>query len=221
MRRKIAIVLAIASITTLLFTGCKQRMDENEANIVSGLDDINQIFHVNETEATLQTVYQDAYCYENGIRKPVLATSGDGSIVQDAFYLVTVGETESNPRYQALFRCDWASLYYVWQSEQNIIMTEEQTQKANALYTAEKTWGDKHDAAFAELKDACILWLEENLMEDDPVLLAAEDTSYDKGPITTRLKNRYYVVMLDGTIYQIEMQWPAMQVLSLTVINGW
>lgn len=221
MKRKIAIVLAIALMTTMLFTGCGQRMDENEENIGYGLDDINQIFHVNETEATLQTVYQDAYYYENGIRKPVMATSGDGSIVQDEFYLVTVGETESNPRYQALFRCDWTSLYYVWQSEQNVVMTAEQTEKANALFAEEKIWGEKHDAAFAELKDACIHWVEENLMDDDPVLLASEDSDYDKGTITTTMKNRYYVVMLDGTIYQIEMQWPAMQVLSLQVINVW
>lgn len=219
MKRKIAIVLTFGLLMVLFFSGCKQRMDENEANISYGLDDINQIFHVNETEATVQTVSEDAYNYENGIQKPALATSGDGSIIQDSYYLVTVGESESNPRYQAKIRSDWYSLHYVWQSEQNIVMTAEQTEKANALFAEEKIWGEKHDAAFAELKDACIHWVEENLMDDDPVLLASEDSEYDKGSITTTLKNRYYVVMLDGTIYQIEMQWPAMQVLSLTVIN--
>lgn len=219
MRRRIAIVLVLATLMSLLLSGCGQRIDENEANIGYGLEYINKIFHVNETEATLQTVYEDVYYFENGIREPVMATSGDGSIVKDEFYLVTVAETESDPRYQAKYRSDWVDLYYVWQSEQNIIMTEEQTQKANALYAAEKTWGEKHDAAFAELKDACVHWVEENLMDDDPVLVAAEDTGYDKGPITPSLKNRYYVVMMDGEIYQIEMQWPSMQVLSLQVIN--
>ena len=219
MRRKMGIVLVIALMTMFLFTGCGQRMDENEANIGYGLEDINKIFHVNETEATVQTIYQDVYNYENGVRTLAKATNGDGTNIQDAFYLVTVGDSDSEPRYQAKIRSDWYSLYYVWQSEQNIVMSAEQTEKANALYAAEKTWGEKHDAAFAELKDACIHWVEENLMDDDPVLLASEDSEYDKGPITTALKNRYYVVMLDGTIYQVEMQWPSMQVLSLTVVN--
>lgn len=219
MRRKIAIVLVIVSLMVLLFSGCKQRESSDNLTIMYGLEDINKIFHVNETDATAQTVYQDVYNYENGVRTLAKATNGDGTNIQDAFYLVTVGDPDSEPRYQAKIRSDWFSLYYVWQSEQNIVMSAEQTEKANALYAAEKTWGVKHDAAFAELKDACVHWVEENLMEDDPVLLASEDNEYDKGPITTALKNRYYVVMLDGTIYQIEMQWPAMQVLSLTVVN--
>ena len=219
MKRRIAFVLVIVSLMALLFSGCKQRESSDDLPIMYGLDDINKIFHVNETEATVQTVYEDVYYYENGVRTQAKATNGDGTNIQDEFYLVTVGDPVSEPRYQAKIRSDWFSLNYVWQSEQNIIMTAEQTEKANALYAAEKTWGEKHDAAFAELKDACVHWVEENLMEDDPVLVAAEDTSYDKGPITPRLKNRYYVVMLDGTIYQIEMQWPSMQVLSLQVID--
>ena len=219
MKRRIAFVLVIVSLMALLFSGCKQREGSDDLPIMYGLDDINKIFHVNETEATVQTVYEDVYYYENGVRTQAKATNGDGTNIQDEFYLVTVGDPDSEPRYQAKIRSDWFSLNYVWQSEQNIVMTAEQTEKANALYAAEKTWGEKHDAAFAELKDACVHWVEENLMDDDPVLVAAEDTSYDKGPITPTLKNRYYVVMLDGTIYQIEMQWPSMQVLSLQVID--
>lgn len=219
MRRKYAIVLVMVTLMVLLFSGCKQRDSSDDLAIMYGLDDINKIFHVNETEATAQTIYEDVYYYENGVRTLAKATNGDGTNIQDEFNLVTVGDPDSEPRYQAKIRSDWLSLNYVWQSEQNIIMTAEQTEKANALYAAEKTWGEKHDAAFAELKDACVHWVKENLMDDDPVLVAAEDTSYDKGPISPWLKNRYYVVMLDGTIYQIEMQWPAMQVLSLQVIN--
>lgn len=216
--RKLRVLLCLLS-AALLLTACAPKDMGEEGTKKAGLAFVNRVFDVNETEATLLTDYEDGYYYENGARIVAEATSGDGSMPRRVVCIITVGEVESNPRYQALVNGSTGAPYYAWQSEQNIVMTAEQTQKANALYAGEKTWGEKHADAFAELKDACIHWVEENLMDDYPVLLASEDGAYDKGPITTRLKNRYYVVMLDGSIYQIEMQWPSMQVLSLSVIN--
>ena len=73
--------------------------------------------------------------------------------------------------------------------------------------------------ALAELKDACVKWVKQSIEEDVPVLLTAETGDYPHATITTTFLDSFYVVMRNGVIYQVTMQWPSMQVLSIVLVN--
>lgn len=214
MRRKNAIVLAIVSLMMVLLSGCGQK-DIGEAKAKEiGLAFINKVFDVNETEATVSRDTVECLPYQAGA-----VVTGDPTIGTRVVYYLRVATVESMPEYELVINGNAGEILYVWRSEVGITLTEEQKAQGNTLFAEEKNWGEKHDSALEQMRQASILWVLKNLKGDYPVLFGVENNNYYKGPINPTFKNSYYVVMRDGTAYEIVMQWPSMQVLSVTWVN--
>ena len=211
MKSKIAIVLAIASLIMVLLSGCGQK-DIGEAKAKEiGLAYINKVFDANETEATISRDTVECLPYQPGA-----VVTGDPTIGTRVVYHLRVAKVGSMLEYTALVNGSTGKPYYAWRSERDIVLSDEQKAEANALFAEEKNWGEKHDAAIEELKNASICWLQENLMADYPVILAAETGYCTMNPVTTTFTNSYGIVLQNGSVYQLLMQWPSMQVLSVT-----
>ena len=147
--------------------------------------------------------------------------TGDANIGTRVVYDILVANNDSQPLYDVWVAAASGKVYYVRQGEINIIMTDAQKDKANTLFVEEKTWGEEHEAALNELKVACVKWVNEKLMGNSSVLIVKEVSDYphEGRTITTTFTDDFYIVLRNGTIYEIAMQWPSMQVLSLSIIN--
>jgi hypothetical protein len=207
-------LLCLISVT-FLFSGCAPK-DVGEAKAKEiGLAHINQVFGANETEATVTKEQVECFSYQDG----AIVSDGDASIAIRLIYRVRVAKNETQPLYETWVIGSSGKPFYSRQNELNIVLSDEQKQKAGALLAAESSWGEKHTAALNELKDACVKWVRQTLKEDAPVLLSAQTGEYPHTTITTTFIDSFYVVFRNGVIYQIAMQWPSMQVLSIVMVN--
>lgn len=214
MKRKIAIILTFGLLMALFLSGCGQK-DIGEAKAKEiGLAYINKVFGANETEATVFSDLEECLPYQPGA-----VVTGDPTIGTRVVYHLRVAKVGSMLEYTALVNGSTGKPYYAWRSERDIVLSDEQKAEANALFAEEKNWGEKHEAAIEELKNASICWVQENLMADYPVILAAETGNCTMNPVTTTFTNSYGVVMQNGSVYQLLMHWPSMQVLSVTWVN--
>ena len=214
MKRKIAIILAFGLLITLSLSGCGQK-DIGEAKAKEiGLAYINKVFDANESEATVTRDTVECSPYQAGA-----VVTGDPTIGTRVVYYLRVAKIESMPEYELLINGSGGEVLYAWRSEVGIILTEVQKAEANALFAEEKNWGEKHASALEQMRQASILWALKNLKGDYPVLFGAENNDYYKRPVTTTFLNSYYVVMQDGKAYEILIQWPSMQVVSVSWLN--
>lgn len=214
-KRRIVAALILTLCGAMLLSACAPKVVGEEKAKEIGLAYINQVFDANETEATVAQEQVECFSYQDGM----VVSDGDATIATRLIYRVRVAESESQTLYETWVVGSSGKPFYCSQNEMNIILTDEQKQKAAALFTEERNWGEKHTAALAELKDACVEWVEKNLTGDYPVLLSADTDDFQHEPITMTFIDSFYVVMRNGVIYQISMQWPSMQVLSVVLVN--
>jgi len=215
MKRRIVFEAALISCIALFISACGYK-DTGEAKAKEiGLAYINQVFGANETEETVTKEQVECFTWQDG----AIVTDGDASIATRLIYRVRVAKSESITRYEALVNGTTGIPYHARQNEMNIVLTDEQKEKANALFAEERSWGVKHAAALKELKNACIQWVKENQMGDYPVLLAEEKEGSERKQVSTTFWQGYYVVMRNGTIYDISIVWPSMSVLSVGILN--
>ena len=214
MKRKGAVILVAVLLMALALSGCGQK-DIGEAKAKEiGLAYINKVFDANETEASVSRGEEKCAPYQAGA-----VASGDPSTGSRIVYYLQVAESESISEYEVTVNGVTGDILYAWRSERSIVLTDEQTAQANALFAEETNWGEKHASVLEQMRQASILWVLENLKGDYPVLFGAENNDYYKQPVTTTFQNSYYVVMQDGKAYEILIQWPSMQVLSVTWLN--
>ncbi len=214
MKRKINLALLFIFCCTIFLSGCGQRdIGESKAKEI-GLAYINKYFGADETEAEVTREQLEYFTYKDG-----LAVSGGDADGTRAVYHVRVANSETITRYEAWIVADSGNLLYCNQSELNIVLTDEQKEQANILFTEERNWGEKHEDALKRLKAESTLWVMNNLMEDEPILFVAETGENPRVNVTTTFVESYYVAMRNGTIYQIAMQWPSFQVLQVSMLN--
>ena len=212
MKRKVAFILVVGLLMVFALSSCGQKDIGAGKAKEFGLAYINKIFGANETEATVSRDIVECLPYQAGA-----VVTGDPSIGTRVVYYLRVAKVESMPEYEALINGSTGEVYYAWRTELSIKLTEEQIKEASARTS--KSWGKNKDLIYEDMRQASIRWVSENLMDKYPVLFGAQNSDYDKGPINPTFKNSYYVVMQDGTAYEIVMQWPSMQVLSVSWVN--
>lgn len=215
MKKRIAVILLFSLCGAMLVSACAPKPIGAEKAKEIGLAYINRAFDASETEATVTQEQMECFAYQDG----AIVTDGDASVATRLVYRVRVAKSESITLYEAYVNGTTGVPYFAWQNEINVVMTDEQKEKANALYAAERSWGEQHAAALQEAKAACVQWVEENLMEDYPVLVAAEKEEFDRVQVSTTFWQDYYVVMRDGTVYDVIIQWPSMRILHVGILN--
>lgn len=212
MKRKLLFLTATLLSLSIFLTACAQK-DIGEAKAKEiGLAYINKIYGVNETEASVTSYMEECLPENDGA-----VVTGDPSIGTRVVYIVRVAESESTWRYEAGVLAATGMPYFAQQNEINVVLTDEQKERANALLAEERDWGEKHEAALSEVKNASSRWVRENIQPKSSVLLASSTGEYLHDTTTTTFVDSFYVVLRDGTIYKIRMQWPSMQVLNFSV----
>ena len=212
MKRKLFLVTTIILSLSLFLSACGQK-DIGEAKAKEiGLNYINQIFDVNETEAMVQRYVEECIPENDGA-----VVTGDPNIGTRVLYNIVVANNDSQPLYETWVLGSTGMPVSVRQGEINVILTDAQKKKANTLFSEERNWGEKHEAALVELKEASIQWVQEKICPNSSVLLASPTGDYQHTNMTTTFIDSFYVVLRDGTIYKIGLQWPSLQVLGFSV----
>lgn len=215
MKRKLFLLTAIMLSLSLFLTACGEK-DIGEAKAKEiGLKYINQYFNANETDAK---VYRELWeCYPEDTA--AFSTNGDTEFSYRWVYRVYVPLAASLIKYEVYLLGNTGDLMYANQHEMNIILSDEQKERSNNLFLDEPEWGEKHIEALSELYQACYDWSVQNLDEPHPMLL---DTDIYQQPNESRQRTfsaPCYVVTKDGRVYSLTMEWPSLQVVSISVIN--
>ena len=216
MKRKLLLLSAIILSLSLLLTACGQK-DIGEAKAKElGLAYINQYFNTNETEAK---VYRERYeCYPE--QAGAFSTNGDTEFSYRWVYRVQVPLAASLIKYDVFLLGSTGELMYATQHQMNIILSDEQKERAYSLYAEEPRWGEKHIDAQNELKHACYDWAIQNLDEPRPIILDANQNKRAGDAVQRTFSSSYYVVTRDGMVYLLTMDWPSLQMLYIWVENS-
>lgn len=215
MKRKLFLLTAIILSLSLFLTACGEK-DIGEAKAKEiGLAYINQYFNANETEAK---VYRDLWeCYPEDTA--AFSTNGDTEFSYRWVYRVYVPLAASLIKYEVYLLGNTGDLMYANQHEMNIILSDEQKERSNNLFLDEPRWGEKHIEALSELYQACYDWSVQNLDEPHPMLLDTDIYQQPNDSLQRTFSAPCYVVTKDGRVYSLTMEWPSLQVLSISLIN--
>ncbi len=215
MKRKIAILLICMFLLSLLLSACGQK-DIGEAKAKEiGLSYINKFFNANETEAK---VYRDLLECDSE-DTAAFSTNGDAELFYRWVYRVQVPLAASLIKYEVYIIAETGDLISARQHELNIILSDEQKERANRLYEEEPSWGERHIEALSELYQTCYDWSILNLDEPHPILLDTDVYQQPNDSLQRTFSAPCYVVTRDGRVYALTMNWPSLQVLGLSVIN--
>jgi len=215
MKKRVIVTLICISCLVLVLFACGQK-DIGEAKAKEiGLAYINQYFNANETEATVYRELQECYPEDTA----AFSTNGDTEFSYRWIYRFKVPLAASLMKYEVYIVGSTGDLMYANQHQMNIILTDEQKEKANNLYAEGANWGKLHQQASEELYQACFDWSVANLDETRPILLDSNVGKEARGALLRTTGATYYVVTKDGRVYSLSMEWPSLQVLSISVIN--
>lgn len=215
MKRKLFLLTAIILSLSLFLSACGQK-DIGEAKAKEiGLRYINQYFNANETEAK---VYRELWeCYPEDTA--AFSTNGDTEFSYRWVYRVYVPLAASLIKYEVYLLGNTGDLMYANQHEMNIILSDEQKERSNNLFLEQPEWGEKHIEAMSELYQACYDWSVQNLDEPHPMLLDTDIYQQPNDSLQRTFSAPCYVVTKDGRVYSLTMEWPSLQVVSISVIN--
>lgn len=215
MKRKLFLLTAIILTLSLFLTACGEK-DIGEAKAKEiGLKYINQYFNANETDAK---VYRELWeCYPEDTA--AFSTNGDTEFSYRWVYRVYIPLAASLIKYEVYLLGDTGDLMYANQHEMNIILSDEQKERSNNLFLDEPEWGEKHIEALSELYQACYDWSVQNLDEPHPMLLDTDIYQQPNDSLQRTFSAPCYAVTKDGRVYSLTMEWPSLQVLSISVIN--
>lgn len=216
MKRKIVLLIAIILSLSLLFTACATKnsdvvtvIGEDKAK-EAGLAFINLAFEANATDATVELV-------ENPAR-----THTDGSTARYMFeepgreYIVKVApEKGSNDYYYAYVDAVSGVAYRAEQAMSGIDLTEEQQKQAEALGTVD-TFDPNALLPAQQDGQAVVSDLMKNRLEKlVPTLRVFPDMIETDSVDFPKAQLEYFVLMENGTIYNLSLCWPTMELVSV------
>ncbi len=215
MKRKLLLLTVIILSLSLCLSACGEKNIGEEKAKEIGLKYINQYFNANETDAK---VYRELWeCYPEDTA--AFSTNGDTEFSYRWVYRVYIPLAASLIKYEVYLLGDTGDLMYANQHEMNIILSDEQKERSNNLFLDEPEWGEKHIEALSELYQACYDWSVQNLDEPHPMLLDTDIYQQPNDSLQRTFSAPCYAVTKDGRVYSLTMEWPSLQVLSISVIN--
>ena len=216
MKRKIVLLIAIILSLSLLFTACATKnsdvvtvIGEDKAK-EAGLAFINLAFEANATDATVELV-------ENPDR-----THADGSTARYMFedpgreYIVKVApEKGSNDYYYAFVDAVTGVAFQAERAMSGIDLTDEQQKQAEALGTLDsldtKTLLPAQQDGEAVVNDLMKTRFEKLV----PTLRVFPDMIETDSVDFPKIRLEYFVLMENGTIYNLTLCWPTMELVSV------
>ena len=216
MKRKTVLLIAIMLSLSQLFTACATKnsdvvtvIGEDKAKEV-GLAFINLAFEANATDTTVELV-------ENPER-----THADGSSARYIFeepgrvYKVSVApEKGSNDYYYAYVDAVSGVAYRAEQAMSGIDLTEEQQKQTEALGTLDEYDPNSLNPAQQDGQAVVSDLMKNRLEKLVPTLRVFSDMIETDSVDFPKAQLEYFVLMENGTIYNLSLCWPTMELVSV------
>ena len=212
MKRKIAILVTLILCVSLFLTGGKPKIVSEDAAKAAGLAFINHVFDANETEAVVTyqeqagATFLDGNYQVTGKEQPVL------------IYIVAAGKQQDGQYpYVAQVNAETGVAYAAEQSRTPALnMTADQ----RAIWDKARGKADAEAFIYESMTIDCTRaarkWISEKFDLEAKILgfVDCGDSIDPEGGSST-----FYVVIRDGTIYNVTLAWPQLTVRNITILN--
>ena len=211
---KRASVLLLSLLFVSAASGAKPKLISEAEAKKAGLALINTVFGVTETEATVTLSEREGISYING------AEQKTGKEEKALIYVVSVhGKDIKATQYQAevnaktgvAFRASMSTFFLP-------AMTEEQRKLAESAGASDQPDNYDYNIVSVHCYRAVKEWIKKAMQPDEPVL-GFIDRGFISEESFPQMSAAFYAVMRDGTIYNIDMMWPQMAILSVGILN--
>lgn len=214
MKRKIFLFLEIILSLAFFLSACSPRLVSEAEAKKAGLALINQVFGVTETEATITLSKREGISYING------AEQQTGTKEEALIYVVSVHgkdikvtqyQAEVNAKTGVAFRASMSTFFLP-------AMTEEQKKLAASAGAIDQPDTYDYNVVSAHCYRTAKELIRKSFQPDEPII-GFIDRGFLSEESFPQMSAGFYAVMRDGTIYNIEMMWPQMAILSVGILN--
>lgn len=214
--RMTAILLAAIACASLALSACSPRLVGEDKAKEAGLAFINKVFDVNEIKATVEYEERAGFTYVNG------CSVHYGTEEPIRVYVIKVNPDEiGNFDYYAEVNAVTGEAYRAdkaWELLKS--MTAEQQTRADELYSQEIEWSKVlQSVAQQETTPEAEKWFKDVFHPDAPILSTIFFLSEGDSFLRNGIDVEDYIVLLDGTMYSLDMVWPTFEVLSITRVS--
>ena len=212
MKRKAAILGVLILCASLFLTGGKPKLVSEDAAKEAGLAFINHVFDVNETDAVVTYQEQTGATFLDGTYK----VTGEEQPV--SIYIVSAAKQKDGQYlYCAHVNAETGIAFAAFR---NTMFAPEMTTDQRATWDKARGNGDANSFDYESMDVDCTQfarkWIPEKF-ELKAGILGCVDCggSFDQNGTSTT----FYVVIRDGTIYNVTLAWPQLTVQNITILN--
>ena len=212
-KRKLLIAILCIS---LLLSGCSPRLIGETKAREAGLAMIQQAYGVDLTDAVVTVEYQEraGVTYEDGVR----IQYGTEEPMR-VYVIITNPDEIGNPEYYAEVNAVTGVAYRADKDESLISRTPEQQAQAEAIGKVEDLPIEGFEDDEANALQIGEDWVRAHFEPDIPVLRTVPNSTMTDNIDFPLFFVDSSVIFIDGTIYNVEVCWPAMEVTSVYLCN--
>ena len=211
-KRLLVIFIGVA----VLLSACSPRLVGEAKAKEAGLAMINQAYGVDLTDAVVAVEYQEraGVTYEDGER----IQYGTEEPMR-VYVIITNPDEIGNPEYYAEVNAVTGVAYRADKDESLLSLTQEQQAQAEAIGKMEdlptKDFEDDEANALQIGED----WVRAHFEPDIHVLRTVPNSTMTDNYLFPIIQVDGSVIFIDGTIYNVEVCWPAMEITSVYLCN--
>ena len=211
-KRIIVIVLCVA----VMLSGCSPRLISEARAKEAGLAMIQQAYGVDLTDAVVTVEYHEraGVTYEDGER----IQYGTEEPMR-VYVIITNPDEIGNPEYYAEVNAVTGVAYRADKDESLISLTPEQQAQAEAIGKEEDLPIEGFEDDEANALQTGEDWVRAHFEPDIPVLRTVPNSTMTDGVDFPLFFVDGSVIFINGTIYNVEVCWPAMEVTSVYLCN--
>ena len=211
-KRLLVIFIGVA----VLLSGCSPRLIGEEKAKEAGLAMINQAYEVDLTDAVVAVEYHQGggVTYEDGVAIHY------GTEEPMRFYEIRVNPGEDGRAdYYAVVNAVTGVAYRADKSSALIPRTKEQQAQADAIGDGDDLPVEDFDVDDANALKIGEDWVRAHFEPDIPVLRTVPNSTMTDSVDFPLFFVDGSVIFIDGTIYNVEVCWPAMEITSVYLCN--
>jgi hypothetical protein len=207
-------ILLLSLFFVATASGAKPKLVSEAEAKKAGLDLINLVFGLKETEAVVALNENKGVVYTDGNWEP-----SDTAEPVYVYQVAVMDEKEDTFRYAASVNAKTGVAYKAAFNESFLpAMTEEQQTLAATGGSANQWRTYDYSIVSAHCYDVAREWINQSIQPTVPILGFMESGFGSDGHFPEG-KYDFYVVMYDATIYYFKIAWPQMQILTFEIRN--
>jgi hypothetical protein len=195
-------------------SGAKPKLVSEAEAKIAGLDLINLVFGLKETEAVVELSEHKGVVYIDGNWEP-----SDTAEPVYVYQVAVMDEKEDTFRYAASVNAKTGVAYKASMSYSLVsAMTEEQRALAAAAGATYQPRNCDFNIVSTNCYQAARKWVKNTFQPSQPIL-GFVDRGFSMEEPFPHVDMGFYAVMRDGTIYNFDMAWPQMQIYNFEILN--